>query len=97
MVAKDRRVEARRQPRELQKEESGRLARMQSARTDAVIALEAVYEANEALGYVLDQLLDEGEARKSLQLISQCPTRQINEGARRFDVQLLWRVNHWNG
>lgn len=79
MVAKDRRVAARRRARELQKEESGRLARMQSARTDAFIALEVIDEANEALGYALDRLLDEGESKKKLAADFSVPTRQINE------------------
>nr|WP_162933251.1 hypothetical protein [Corynebacterium lactis] len=79
MVAKDRRVEARRRARELQKEESGRLARMQSARTDAFIALEMIDEGVEALGFALDRLLDEGESKKKLSTDFSMPTRQINE------------------
>lgn len=79
MVTKDRKIEARRRARELQKEESERLARMQSARTDGFIALEAIDEATEALGYALDRLLDEGESKKKLATDFSIPTRQINE------------------
>ncbi len=79
MVTKDRKIEARRRARELQKEESERLARMQSARTDGFIALEAIDEATEALGYALDRLLDEGESKKKLAIDFSIPTRQINE------------------
>ena len=63
MVTKDRKAQARRRARELQKEEADRLARMQSARTDAFIALEAFDEAQESFGYALDKLLDEGEKK----------------------------------
>lgn len=79
MVAKDRRVEARRRARELQKEESDRLARMQSARTDAFIALEMIDEGVETLGLALDRLLDEGESKKKLAADFSMPTRQIND------------------
>lgn len=48
MVTKDRRAQARRRARELQKEEADRPARMQSARTDAFIALEALDDALES-------------------------------------------------
>ncbi len=66
MVTKDRRAQARRRAHELQKEEADRLARMQSARTDAFIALEALDDALESFGLALDKLLDEGEKKRKL-------------------------------
>lgn len=79
MVTKDRKAQARRRARELQKEEADRLARMQSARTDAFIALEAFDEAQESFGYALDKLLEEGEKKGKLANDFTVPMRQINE------------------
>ncbi|OHR29211.1 hypothetical protein HMPREF2985_06555 [Corynebacterium sp. HMSC072B09] len=52
---------------------------MQSARTDAFIALEAFDEAQESFGYALDKLLDEGEKKGKLANDFTVPMRQINE------------------
>lgn len=79
MVTKDRRAQARRRARELQKEEADRLARMQSARTDAFIALEALDDALESFGLALDKLLDEGEKKGKLAKDFTVPMRRINE------------------
>lgn len=79
MVTKDRRAQARRRARELQKEEADRLARMRSARTDAFIALEALDDALESFGLALDKLLDEGEKKGKLAKDFTVPMRRINE------------------
>lgn len=79
MVTKDRRAQARRRARELQKEDADRLARMRSARTDAFIALEALDDALESFGLALDKLLDEGEKKGKLAKDFTVPMRRINE------------------
>lgn len=79
MVTKDRRAQARRRARELQKEEADRLARMRSARTDAFIALEALDDALESFGLALDKLLGEGEKKGKLAKDFTVPMRRINE------------------
>lgn len=79
MVTKNRRAQARRRARELQKEEADRLARMQSARTDAFIALEALDDALESFGFALDKLLNDGEKKGKLAKDFTVPMRRINE------------------
>lgn len=79
MVTKDRRAQARRRARELQKEEADRLARIRSARTDAFIALEALDDALESFGLAFDKLLDEGEKKGKLAKDFTVPMRRINE------------------
>ncbi|MBC6763603.1 hypothetical protein CRD09_01825 [Corynebacterium sp. LK22] len=52
---------------------------MQSARTDAFIALEALDDALESFGLALDKLLDEGEKKGKLAKDFTVPMRRINE------------------
>lgn len=79
MVAKNRRIEARRRARELQKADAERLARMQSARTDAFVALETLDAVLIELGTALDQLVDEGEKKSKLAQDFTVSLSRINE------------------
>ena len=79
MVAKDRRIAARKRARALQQADTERLERLQKARTDAFLALDTIDAGREALGVAIDQLLAVGEAKKKIADDFGLTTRDVNE------------------